>query len=61
MEKYYIDYHEKCLTSSHEYYQANKDKINLINKTIHICDCDGKFTHCHKTRHLKTKKTYRLY
>jgi hypothetical protein len=42
------------------YQQANKEKIAEYNKTkraeIFLCECGGKYSCQHKTRHERTKK-----
>ena len=35
-----------------EHYQRNKERYNAK----HTCECGGKYTHSHKSSHLKTKK-----
>jgi len=34
----------------------NKDKVKEIQSEKFNCECGGKYTYAHKTRHLKTKK-----
>lgn len=43
---------EDCKKSYNTYVEANKEKV----KTIHKCDCGGKYTHLHIRRHEKSKK-----
>ena len=43
---------EKHKESREEYKKENKDKINQKFN----CECGGKYTHNHKSRHLKSKK-----
>ena len=60
-EKYYIQ-NNSCVNkiipsgtqkkTQKEYRDANKDKLNEKN----ICICGGKYTHKHKTTHLKSAK-----
>ena len=39
-----------------EYYEKNKDKINDKASEKFVCPCGGKYTYCHKSEHLKSKK-----
>jgi len=39
-----------------EYYHNNKEAIDQYQKQKHECECGSKYTHGHKSRHLKTKK-----
>ena len=39
-----------------QYYQANKESINEHKKKKYSCECGGKFTHCHRSQHSKSKK-----
>ena len=54
-ERFYIENNE-CLNkyipgrTDKEYYITNKDKIN----EKFDCECGGKYTHTHKSRHIKT-------
>ena len=43
---------DKLVKNKKEYCILNKDKINEKHK----CECGGKYTHKHKSRHFKTKK-----
>ena len=38
-----------------KYYQNNKEQINEKKKEKFECPCGGKYTHCHKARHFRTK------
>jgi hypothetical protein len=61
-DKYNLEHREehynykKEHNSNKKYYEKNKDQIN---KQI-ICECGGKYTHCHKSIHLKTQKHIRF-
>ena len=50
------EYREKNKEKMKEYRENNKDKIKETHQEKFNCDCGGKYTHCHKTRHFKTKK-----
>ena len=39
-----------------EYYNDNKDKINIKKNEKFECDCEGRYTYAHKSTHLKTTK-----
>jgi hypothetical protein len=39
-----------------QYYEKNKDDINEKRKVLHECECGGKYSNNHKSRHLKTTK-----
>ena len=43
---------DKILTKQKEYYELNIEKI----KEKHECPCGGRYSHCSKARHFKTKK-----
>ena len=46
------EYYEKNKDKREEWLEKNKDRL----KEICHCDCGGKYTHPHKSRHFKTKK-----
>ena len=52
IKEYYIDNKDKVNIKCKEYYDANKDKINEKFE----CVCGGKYTYCHKSHHIKSKK-----
>ena len=39
-----------------EYREKNKEKIRQHKNEQFVCECGGKYTQSHKSRHLKTKK-----
>ena len=43
---------DKIKAQKKQHYQDNADKINAK----HNCDCGGRYTHCHKSAHVKSKK-----
>ena len=47
---------EKIKEYKKEWYEANKDKIAKRTKKNYDCSCGGKYTHTHKSRHLKSQK-----
>jgi len=51
-KQYRLDNKEHLAEYIKEYYKENKEKINEKN----ICECGGKYTHTHKTRHFKSLK-----
>ena len=54
--KWYQDNKDKILEQKKEYYEANKDKILEKRKLKIICECGGKYSYQHKTRHQRTQK-----
>src|SRR5210317_751654 len=38
------------------YYQKNKNKISEKRSEQFTCECGGRYTRCHKARHLRTTK-----
>ena len=63
-ERYYIENNEccnKCVVgrthneSQKEYYKANKQAIKELANTKTQCECGGKYTLAHKSRHAKSK------
>lgn len=67
-KEYYLKNREKILDYCKEYHKKNKERIleykkkyKMINKDKiqqkFICDiCNGRYTHNHRSEHLKTKK-----
>ena len=50
--EYYQDNKEKYAENSQKYRQDNKEKLaEKFN-----CECGGKYTYCHTTRHMKSQK-----
>ena len=47
---------DKILVTTKEYHELNKDKIHARKNIHYDCTCGGNYTHCHKSRHFKTKK-----
>ena len=39
-----------------EYYKQNSTLIKTKHSTVFKCDCGGKYTYAHKSRHIKSKK-----
>ena len=69
-KKYYRANREKANERSREYHKANREKHNEQSKVYRIenretinkkqrekfnCDCGGRYTRCHKARHMKSK------
>jgi len=60
-ERYYIENNE-CLNkivpgrNKKEYYDVNKDKINIKRNQMIDCECGRKYTIRNKARHLKSTK-----
>ena len=50
------DRKERDIKFSKEYRQKNLERIHKRDNEKHNCDCGGKYTHCHKLRHMKSKK-----
>jgi len=66
-KEYYNNNKDKVQEKNKEYYNNNKDKVQEKNKDYYNCNkeifraqyqcaCGGRYTHDHKSRHLKTKK-----
>ena len=51
-KEYRADNKEKIRIQKKEWFEANQDKLNQI----YDCECGGKYTHSHKSRHLKSQK-----
>ena len=66
-KKYYEENKDKILEYHKKHYEENKDKIleykqkyreenkEKLNEKFD-CECGGKYTRCHKSKHFKTKK-----
>ena len=54
--EYYEDNKANILKQKKEYYEENLDKILEQHNKPFECECGGKYTHCHKPRHLRTIK-----
>jgi hypothetical protein len=56
-KKYRISNKDKIIEYKKEYYDNNKDKINEKISKKYTCQiCGGRYTHNHKTNHVKTTK-----
>ena len=56
-KEYREDNRERIKARDKQYYEANKEAIRANCKQIIICDiCNGKYTHNHKARHIKSQK-----
>jgi len=55
-KSYYQDNKEKISAQKKEYYENNKQKIKARLSQKYHCECGGKYTHNHRTRHFKTQK-----
>jgi|GEM_PF-3215343 len=44
-----------------EYYKNNIEKLTEQKRQKHTCECGGKYTTCHKTRHFKSKNHQKYY
>jgi len=55
-KKYYLENKEKILKKQKEYNELNKKKISAKRDITIICECGGKYSDRHKTRHFKSKK-----
>ena len=68
LEEYRKNYREEnrdqIRDNKKRYYEENKDHIKehkyKYNEEKFDCQCGGKYTHCHKARHIRTKK-HQLY
>ena len=47
---------EKIREQGRQYREKNKKIINAKQNQKYNCECGGKYTRCHKTNHMKTKK-----
>ena len=52
IKKYYADNKVKFK----KYYESSKDKISLCKNRKYDCECGGVYTHCNKSKHIKSKK-----
>jgi hypothetical protein len=55
-KKYQEDNKEEIKLKNKKYRENNKEKIKLKKNQKINCECGGRYTNCHKSRHLKTKK-----
>ena len=55
-KQYYENNAEHIKQKHKQYKQENKEQIKQQTTQKHDCQCGGKYTHGHKTHHLKTKK-----
>jgi hypothetical protein len=55
-KEYRVDNKENKKQYDKQYREANKDKIKLLKHAKHNCGCGGKYTHCAKASHLRSKK-----
>ena len=71
MKEYYLINQDKLIEYSRQYKEINKDKIVVVNKNyklinkeyiqeMNLCSCGGRYTNCHRSKHMKTKK-HQLY
>ena len=52
---YYVNKKEQIIDKVKQYYEINRDKILENHKKKLECECGGKFSYSHKSRHLTTK------
>ena len=55
-KQYREDNKEKISKQKKQYQEDNKEKIKQHKSQNHVCECGGKYTHCHKAIHMKSKK-----
>ena len=55
-KKYFEKNKKKILENSKKYHEENREKILKKNNEKFDCECGGKYTHGHKTRHINSKK-----
>jgi len=55
-KEYYEKNKEEITMRCNEYREKNKEKIRQHKNEQFVCECGGKYTQSHKSRHLKTKK-----
>jgi hypothetical protein len=56
VKEFYEENKTQILQYQKEYYESNKDKILERQNKKYDCECGGKYTHIHKSYHLKTTK-----
>ena len=56
MKEYYNQNKDKIIEKAKEYRENNKEKIAEHEKQKVDCECGGKYTHVHKSRHFKSIK-----
>jgi hypothetical protein len=54
--KYQKEYREENRDKIKEYREQNKDVTYEKKNKKHTCLCGGKYTHCHESLHMRTKK-----
>ena len=55
-KQYHEDNKDKMHIRQKQYRENNKEKIHLRKNRKHDCECGGKYTDCHKARHLRSTK-----
>lgn len=55
-KQFYKDNKDRILENKKQFYKDNKDKISEKRNQKFNCECGGKYTDRHKSRHLKSKK-----
>lgn len=55
MKDYYQEKKEQFKEHNKQYREEHKEQIQLQKKQKIDCECGGKYTHCHKARHLRTQ------
>jgi len=55
-KQYYQDNREQINDRQKQYYQDNREQIKEQRNKKFDCECGGKYTHKHKSQHLRTKK-----
>jgi hypothetical protein len=55
-KKYEEENKEELKAKRKEYREENKEKILEKMKEKFTCECGGKYSYCHKSRHFKSKK-----
>ena len=55
-KEYYQDNKEHFLEKQNLYHEANKEKINEMKRTKHVCECGSNYTNASKPQHLKSIK-----
>ena len=55
-KQYVQENRERILEHQKQYYQENKEQIADRAKQKYKCECGGRYTHTHKSRHIKSEK-----
>jgi hypothetical protein len=55
-KQYYEEHKEKLKGKKKQYYEDHKEQIQVKWGEKFVCECGGRYTHNHKSHHMKSKK-----